>query len=241
MAKLRENGWNISRTAEVIQTPRSNLYKKIEHHKISREGDCLTAECSSSRRLRGNGRPPDRPLPALFGSALRALPSVRAPAPVARARPGGRPGARLSLSRFAPAAVVSPALGGFSSGTRPRAPSASGPLRRAARRGLCLPPGFAFDLGERAVVVEDVFTTGKSTREAIGAAEGAGARIVAAGSIVDRGLPPGALPVPSRSLLSVPLASWPEAELPLCAEGIPIDTPGSRHAAGRGMERGAGK
>ena len=35
--RLRENGWNISRTAEVIQTPRSNLYKKIEHHKIGRE------------------------------------------------------------------------------------------------------------------------------------------------------------------------------------------------------------
>jgi len=39
VAKLRENGWNISRTAEVIQTPRSNLYKKIEHHKISRDSD----------------------------------------------------------------------------------------------------------------------------------------------------------------------------------------------------------
>jgi two-component system nitrogen regulation response regulator NtrX len=37
VAKLRDNGWNISRTAEVIQTPRSNLYKKIEHHKIARE------------------------------------------------------------------------------------------------------------------------------------------------------------------------------------------------------------
>jgi len=39
VARLRENGWNISRTAEVIRTPRSNLYKKIEHHRISREGD----------------------------------------------------------------------------------------------------------------------------------------------------------------------------------------------------------
>src|SRR5215472_4528003 len=39
VTKLRENGWNISRTAEVIHTPRSNLYKKIEHHKISREAD----------------------------------------------------------------------------------------------------------------------------------------------------------------------------------------------------------
>ena len=39
VAKLRENGWNISRTAEVIQTPRSNLYKKIEHHAISKDND----------------------------------------------------------------------------------------------------------------------------------------------------------------------------------------------------------
>ena len=39
VAKLRENGWNISRTAEVIETPRSNLYKKIEHHGITRESD----------------------------------------------------------------------------------------------------------------------------------------------------------------------------------------------------------
>jgi two-component system nitrogen regulation response regulator NtrX len=39
VAKLRENGWNISRTAEVIQTPRSNLYKKIEHHRISKDTD----------------------------------------------------------------------------------------------------------------------------------------------------------------------------------------------------------
>jgi two-component system nitrogen regulation response regulator NtrX len=39
VTKLRENGWNISRTAERVQTPRSNLYKKIQHHKISREGD----------------------------------------------------------------------------------------------------------------------------------------------------------------------------------------------------------
>jgi len=37
--KLRENGWNISRTAEVIGTPRSNLYKKLEFYKISQEVD----------------------------------------------------------------------------------------------------------------------------------------------------------------------------------------------------------
>ena len=37
--KLRENGWNISRTAEVIGTPRSNLYKKLEQYGISQEQD----------------------------------------------------------------------------------------------------------------------------------------------------------------------------------------------------------
>ena len=37
--KLRENGWNISKTAEVIGTPRSNLYKKLEQYGISQEND----------------------------------------------------------------------------------------------------------------------------------------------------------------------------------------------------------
>jgi len=39
VAKLRENGWNISKTAEVIDTPRSNLYKKLEQYRISQETD----------------------------------------------------------------------------------------------------------------------------------------------------------------------------------------------------------
>jgi two-component system nitrogen regulation response regulator NtrX len=37
--KLREFSWNISKTAEVIDTPRSNLYKKLEQYKISQETD----------------------------------------------------------------------------------------------------------------------------------------------------------------------------------------------------------
>ncbi|MBY0494587.1 MAG: sigma-54 dependent transcriptional regulator [Cyanobacteria bacterium] len=39
VAKLRENSWNISKTAEVIDTPRSNLYKKLEQYQISQERD----------------------------------------------------------------------------------------------------------------------------------------------------------------------------------------------------------
>jgi two-component system nitrogen regulation response regulator NtrX len=39
VSKLRENGWNISKTAEVIGTPRSNLYKKLEQYQITQETD----------------------------------------------------------------------------------------------------------------------------------------------------------------------------------------------------------
>ncbi|HTK29488.1 MAG TPA: sigma-54 dependent transcriptional regulator [Vicinamibacterales bacterium] len=39
VARLRENGWNISKTAELIDTPRSNLYKKLEQYQISQESD----------------------------------------------------------------------------------------------------------------------------------------------------------------------------------------------------------
>jgi orotate phosphoribosyltransferase len=91
--------------------------------------------------------------------------------------------------------------------------------------------GFSLEPGQRVVVVEDVFTTGKSTREAAAAVEAAGARVVAVGSIVDRGLRPGAFDVPVRSLLSLSVPSWPEAECPLCRRGVPVDSPGSRFAS----------
>ena len=39
VGKLRENSWNISKTAEAIDTPRSNLYKKLEQYQISQETD----------------------------------------------------------------------------------------------------------------------------------------------------------------------------------------------------------
>ena len=44
--KLRENGWNISKTAEVIDTPRSNLYKKLEQYQISQETDGRRGRCA---------------------------------------------------------------------------------------------------------------------------------------------------------------------------------------------------
>jgi two-component system nitrogen regulation response regulator NtrX len=49
LAKLREHGWNVSKTAEAIDTPRSNLYKKIEQYNIKREGGAGVAAGDSAQ------------------------------------------------------------------------------------------------------------------------------------------------------------------------------------------------
>jgi len=133
------------------------------------------------------------------------------------------------LRSFAPKAVVSPALGGVIIGHE-TARALRIPAMFVERKdgAFALRRGFALDRGQPVVVVEDVFTTGKSTREASAAVEAALGRVLAVGSIVDRGLPAGAFSVPARSLISLPVPSWPEAECPLCRRDVPIDSPGSR-------------
>jgi orotate phosphoribosyltransferase len=134
------------------------------------------------------------------------------------------------LSHLEPRVVASPALGGIVIGHETaralgvRAVFAERPEGRFTFRR-----GFAFERGEHAVVVEDVFTTGKSTREAMAAVEEAGARVVAVGAIVDRGLSPGEFTVPALSLMRFDVPAWPESECPLCLAGVPIESPGSRH------------
>lgn len=136
----------------------------------------------------------------------------------------------VKLVEFSPSAVVSPALGGVIIGHE-TARALKVPAMFVERKdgAFALRRGFVLEPGQATAVIEDVFTTGKSTREAAAAVEAAGGRVVAVGSIVDRGLPAGAFAVPSRSLLSLSVPSWPEAECPLCREGRPVDSPGSRH------------
>jgi orotate phosphoribosyltransferase len=136
------------------------------------------------------------------------------------------------LGSFDAAAVVGPALGGVIVGHETaRALGVRCVFTERKDGTMQLRRGFSFEKGERVVVVEDVFTTGKSTRETIAAVEHHGARVVAAGSIVDRGLPPDALVVPWRSLLVLDAPAWPENACPLCAEGFPLEAPGSRFPA----------
>ncbi len=137
------------------------------------------------------------------------------------------------LAEFSPAVVVSPALGGVVIGHETaRALKVPGMFVERKDGAFSLRRGFSLEKGQPVVVVEDVFTTGKSTREAAAAVEAAGGRVVAVGSIVDRGLPPDAFTVPSRSLLSLSVPSWSEAECPLCRNGLVVESPGSRFASG---------
>ena len=126
--------------------------------------------------------------------------------------------------------VVAPAMGGIIIGHEV-ARALELPFVFAERHdgAFSLRRGFRLSPGDSVIVVEDVFTTGKSTREVIALVGAAGAKTVAAGSIVDRGLPPGVLGVPSRSLLTLDVPAWSEADCPLCRKGVPLDTPGSRY------------
>lgn len=88
--------------------------------------------------------------------------------------------------------------------------------------------GFALAPGEQTAVVEDVMTTGASTREVIGVIEAHGAKVVAIGAIVKRGRVD--LPYPVTALLDLPLADYEPEKCPLCARGVPVTEPGSRRS-----------
>jgi orotate phosphoribosyltransferase len=82
--------------------------------------------------------------------------------------------------------------------------------------------------GERVLMVEDVLTTGGSAREAADVLEERGARVVAWSAIVDRSTPEHPLPYEAVSLVDLEPETWEADACPLCADGRPIDTPGSR-------------
>jgi orotate phosphoribosyltransferase len=93
---------------------------------------------------------------------------------------------------------------------------------------LTLRRGFSLAPGERVLVVEDVVTTGGSTRETVDVARAAGAHVVGAASIIDRSGGQQALDVPYHALATVSLPTYQPEACPMCAAGQPVVKPGSR-------------
>ena len=125
--------------------------------------------------------------------------------------------------------VLSPALGGIVIGHEvARALGVRALFAERQDGSLTLRRGFELTPGERVLVVEDVVTTGGSTRETMEVARAAGATVVGAASIIDRSGGQQGLDVPYISLATVSLPTYEPQSCPLCAEGRPVVKPGSR-------------
>jgi orotate phosphoribosyltransferase len=131
------------------------------------------------------------------------------------------------------AVVASPALGGLIIGhevARALGTRFIFTERDAATRQMSLRRGFQVAPGEIAVVVEDVITTGGSTREVVEVLQAAGARVAAAGSIIDRSGGRADAGAPRVALATLHAAAYDPAACPLCQAGTPVVKPGSRPA-----------
>jgi orotate phosphoribosyltransferase len=135
--------------------------------------------------------------------------------------------------------VVSPALGGVIIGQEvaralpaPKFGADTGVpaifVERNAGGDLTLRRGFTLEPGEKVLVIEDVWTTGGSTMDAIQVIEEAGGRVIAVGALVDRSGGKIEFPVESQSLLGLNIPSYTPEDCPQCKEGGTAVKPGSR-------------
>lgn len=127
--------------------------------------------------------------------------------------------------------VVAPALGGLIIGFAV-ADALSIPMIFTERKdgAMQLRRGFAIGDRKKVIIIEDVVTTGKSTRETAAVVEQSGGEVLAYGSILNRSGSDNPFDKPFHSLLRMDLESHPEKSCPLCAAGVPLDSPGSRFA-----------
>lgn len=126
--------------------------------------------------------------------------------------------------------VVSPAIGGLIIGHEVARAKGVRFLftERDAAGKMTLRRGFSVHPGETALVIEDVITTGGSTREVREVVEAAGARVLAAGSLIDRSGGQADVGVPRVALATLAVSTHDPDQCPLCAQGIPVVKPGSR-------------
>lgn len=126
--------------------------------------------------------------------------------------------------------VASPALGGILIGYE-----VARALRvrsifteRDASGAMTLRRGFQVRPGEAAVVIEDVVTTGGSTREVVQVLRASGAEVIAAGSIIDRSGGKAEVSAPRVALATLNVVTYAPEQCPLCRQGMPLSKPGSR-------------
>jgi orotate phosphoribosyltransferase len=128
-----------------------------------------------------------------------------------------------------PTVVLSPALGGIIIGHEVgRALGVRALFAERQDSVLTLRRGFVLGETDQVLVIEDVVTTGGSTRETMQVATAAGGRVVGAASIVNRSGGKADLPVPFSALLDIDLPTYEPQSCPLCAKGLPVVKPGSR-------------
>jgi orotate phosphoribosyltransferase len=129
-----------------------------------------------------------------------------------------------------PDVVVSPALGGLIIGHEVARAFGVRHIftERDADRKMTLRRGFSARAGEKAVVIEDVITTGGSSKEVVELLTAAGVEVVGAGSVIDRSGGQAELGVPRAALATLEVITYEPGSCPLCAAGEPVVKPGSR-------------
>jgi orotate phosphoribosyltransferase len=127
------------------------------------------------------------------------------------------------------AAVVAPALGGIIVAHEvARALGARALFTERENGIMTLRRGFTLAAGERCLVVEDVITTGGSTREVMTCVDEHGGMVVGVGSLIDRSAGSARFDVRQVALARVTANTWPPEACPLCRSGSPAVKPGSR-------------
>jgi orotate phosphoribosyltransferase len=128
-----------------------------------------------------------------------------------------------------PTAVLSPALGGIVIGQEVgRALGVRAIFAERQDGVLTLRRGFTLSSADRVLVVEDVITTGGSTRETVDVATACGAHVLGAGSIIDRGNDPARVNLPLFALVYLEVPTYRPESCPMCAKDVPVVKPGSR-------------
>jgi orotate phosphoribosyltransferase len=132
--------------------------------------------------------------------------------------------------------VASPAIGGLIIGHEvARALGARFIWTEREHGKMVLRRGFSVSPGERVLVVEDVVTTGGSTRETVLALQANGADVVAAASIIDRSAGQAEVGVPRIALATLDVPAVDPVACEACKRGEPAIKPGSRKATVRGQ------